>query len=775
MLFRDSISVLAILTCGILTTVSVAKSEPESLGVDQSAPSTIENVLLQSPVIGLLPDAHSKPELNPPTLRWPSGLGPGPYTITLNRDGDPPGHSLDFTAIRETFLRPARPLEPGTWHWHVTTVDGSRSVTASFTLDASLPRWEIPPWETLMDRLPKGRPRIYMRSEELPRLHSLIDGPYREFLRSETKKLQKKTIGQEIPELPERSKKWFGQIEKAYVNGPIRRLVPLSFLYNLTSDENLAREIRRRTLHYAQFTPDELAHPDRNDFANSWVAASLATAYDALYDQWTPEERKALAAAILERMRLGGREFQRGALHDQEQINSGAHAWQWVIRNLTIGALALYDEYPEAREFFEWSLKLHVALYPWWGGASGGSAEGASYFKGTGTVSALETAALFRSSVGLDFFRKPWYQNALWYLLYTQGLGQGVSQFGDNVGPEVMPEKGYRFAHVFAGRNEQPFFTSYWEALRDRYSGQYTTEDWMTLFLAPYHFAPPEPLEHLPKARVFRDIGLVTMRSDLPHPDRDILFEFRSSPYGSVDHNHADQNSFNINAYGSPLIIDSGYYDSYGSPHHTQWTTLTKAHNTILVDHTGMPRRSLESFGQITHFEIGDGLVRTSGSAAKGYKEAGVRKFDRHILWLEPDTYLIVDLLETGQPATFQWLLHTPTEAKVEGRVLTITNGKAQARVRFFAPENLQITQTDRFEVAPTTLTPAKAEFLKTPNQWHLTASTVEPADHQQFVTVIQVAPQGETSSLPEPTVIIKAGEAILTLPDGRRGTLSWK
>ncbi len=60
--------------------------------------------------------------------------------------------------------------------------------------------------------------------------------------------------------------------------------------------------------------------------------------------------------------------------------------------------------------------------------------------------------------------------------------------------------------------------------------------------------------------------------------------EFKCSPYGSHGHNHADQNTFNVSAFDEPLFIDTGYYHSYGDPHHNGWTRQTKAHNGVLVD-----------------------------------------------------------------------------------------------------------------------------------------------------------------------------------------------
>ena len=82
----------------------------------------------------------------------------------------------------------------------------------------------------------------------------------------------------------------------------------------------------------------------------------------------------------------------------------------------------------------------------------------------------------------------------------------------------------------------------------------------------------------LPKsaATVFNDIGWLVYRANLIEPEKDIRFTMKSSPYGTVSHSHADQNSFVIEAYGEPLAIPSGMYELYSSAHHHGWTRQTR-------------------------------------------------------------------------------------------------------------------------------------------------------------------------------------------------------
>ena len=86
-------------------------------------------------------------------------------------------------------------------------------------------------------------------------------------------------------------------------------------------------------------------------------------------------------------------------------------------------------------------------------------------------------------------------------------------------------------------------------------------------------------------SHAFSDIGWAIMTDSLTDTDR-VQLSFKSSPWGSNNHSHADQNSFIIQAYGENLAIKSGYYDSYHTEHDNNITRKTFAHNTITTDDT---------------------------------------------------------------------------------------------------------------------------------------------------------------------------------------------
>ena len=115
------------------------------------------------------------------------------------------------------------------------------------------------------------------------------------------------------------------------------------------------------------------------------------------------------------------------------------------------------------------------------------------------------------------------------------------------------------------------------------------------------------------------DIGWVAVHSALRDADNDVWVLFKSSRFGSFSHSHADQNTFQLYAYGRALAIDSGYYPSYGTPHDNLWTRQTQAHNGILVNGRGQPAHMWEASGQVESFERHGIITLIRGQAGGAY------------------------------------------------------------------------------------------------------------------------------------------------------------
>ena len=124
------------------------------------------------------------------------------------------------------------------------------------------------------------------------------------------------------------------------------------------------------------------------------------------------------------------------------------HFWQFTFRHFMQAALVIYDKYPLAKEYLEYSYELWTARAP----ASGFNRDGAwhngtNYFSAN-AVSLCYVPALFSYLTGTDFLQHPWYQNAGIAMTYSWMPGSRSAGFGD--GHEKNNGKPLRIRSAFA-------------------------------------------------------------------------------------------------------------------------------------------------------------------------------------------------------------------------------------------------------------------------------------------------------------------------------------
>jgi hypothetical protein len=289
------------------------------------------------------------------------------------------------------------------------------------------------------------------------------------------------------------------------------------------------------------------------------------------------------------------------------------------------------------------------------------------------------------------------------------------------------------------------------------------------------------------------------MHSALGDPENDVWALFKSSRFGSFSHSHADQNTFQLNAYGHALAIDSGYYPWYDSPHDNLWTRQTRAHNGILVNGRGQPPHTWAAGGQIESFEHNGLITVVRGEAASAYNleqqpdvarqwlkylkepippvEPKVRAFERTLAFIASRTRPILvmhDYLKTEAPATFDWLLHALRRMEVDGNVgaVTIRDGNARLAVKLICTERFGFSQQGGFPVKPEAAenTAYQGPATLFPDQWHLNAHTRKPASEVKFLAVM--VPYRETETEPQITAFQSGQTAGFRI--GRSQVTAW-
>jgi hypothetical protein len=173
----------------------------------------------------------------------------------------------------------------------------------------------------------------------------------------------------------------------------------------------------------------------------------------------------------------------------------------------------------------------------------------------------------------------------------------------------------------------------------------------------------------------------------------------------------------------------------------------TKAHNGILFDGTGQPIRSLQGFGRIIAFEQADEYMYCAGEAKWAYDEVEIDRYTRNVLALKPDIFLIYDQIETPEPHSHQYLLHSEVRMALDEAAQTadVVRDTARCRVTLLEPSGMALSQHHEFD-PPARRWREDRDFAM-PDQWHLTAEPAEAAESRRFLAVIEIGPADEQPS----------------------------
>ncbi len=705
------------------------------------------------------PFPESRLQINPPVFRWPARPAARAYRVEVARDGNFAGALAEV--VEETFYRPLQPFANGTWRWRYRVErpsPGPWSAPESFTITDRLPRWPLPEWKQMMNRVPAGHPRIYLKpgEREQVRRNARELGVEFERWKNRAQRLAEQpysleTYRKRVPATSDsRARKeliWAAKAAGVDLGHSVR---DLAWIWIATGDRWFLKTAKQRALMAAALDPEGFVSERNSDFGNSAIVHGLAMAYDLLHDEFSDSERQLIRHAIATRAKPI---FEKLAGASQNLMR--AHNWQNVFLDGLLGALAIYGEEPASAGWVELALKSFVAFYPWFGGNDGGSHEGVRYYHATEMLPSLNVRDVFFRVFGLKLEDgNPWFRANPYFLIYgfppgsvKARLGDTLTGFAEQEDEDDVPHPGGRAklaALRMAALYGNGHAAAYAAAIPETDLRGYPMPEALRWGLQ--QSVKPEPLASLPAGRVFWDIGAVFLHSDYPHPARNVRFVFRSSPYGGFGHAHADQNSFHVIAANEDLLIDSGYFTPAGDPHRQGWSVQTKAHNTILVDGEGQYYGDTRSHGRIRHFEQTPEWVYTVGSAESAYPKTALKRFDRHVVWLKGtavQSYVVVDdIAAAGGEHRFDWLLHAASRMQVDeaARRITVRGARSEAVVTFVAPDALRFEQDDRFDV------PAvfwrKGKNFPLPNQWHLKA-TPRPSAEQVFIAVIQVSAPG--------------------------------
>ncbi len=731
--------------------------------------ATLHQLLDRPPAereVGYRPRDGATVGVTPPSFSWVPAKG-FKYAVQWSQSKNFPDAET-VRGLELTIYTPDHALRPGRWYWRYGLDLGEKVVwgrTRSFVVPEGAPELplDIP---ALIKNLPAGHPRLWVRADELAawRERMKTDPGFQKILRQAEHLLtvDPSTIPEPRPyndeEKADKKKRvahWRemrGQATRAGHNA-----WTLGLAYMATGDSRFGEAGRRWLMHVCSWDPNGTTTLHYNDEAGMPLIYSIPRAYDWLYPVLSESDR----AKVREVYKVRGGEAYAILRHMPFHYNPYSSHPGRFINFLGEGAICFYGEIPEAAEWLDYILRCYVAVYPAWGDEDGGWAEGPNYWKWYIQRTFVWLFAA-RKALGIHIERRPFFRNTGYFKLYTNPPNSGMSPFGDACS-ESRPNATdktvmWHFGELF----NKPEFKWYAQQIHGDLQMPLNPT-----FCGPDRVPARAPVD-LPDARLFRGIGVVAMHSALEDPTSDIMVLFKSSPYGSYSHSHADQNSFYLQAGGEPLFIDSGWYPWYSSPHHHNWTRETKAHNCITFDGgEGQIKRSKSANGHIVAFATTDDFHYAAGDATAAYG-GKLKRFVRHVLFARPDCVFIFDDVAADEPHRWEWWLHAldPMQIDEARQVVRAAHGRAKAACAILWPSGLSFKTWCGFAPPPEN---------GRPDQCHCVATVAKPTREQNFVAAI-AAGLGD-APLPEASLDRAANYFAATLrrADGSRAVAAFR
>lgn len=696
-----------------------------------------------SPRQSILTDKVRESTANPPMFHWPPPDAACTQRLQYSMDS---GFADDTTMTVDTewnFLTPAEPLKPGDWYWRVWSsgelVEGWSDIERIEVLPEAH-RFTTPamPLESLASR---PRPRL------LP-VARLAEPNLTEARKTQLVKNAEKLYKQGVPEHPGVHVPgdprwptwidWYGKVAGGITGGTGRRLERIAGYAMLTGDAKVTEWAKELALEACRWDPEGGSAMRRGDIGAHHLLRGLNWCYDACHDSLSADEEQLLRDTIVQR----AEQFHK-RLNPFRGSEANNHAWLQAF-GLAESGIVLAGEHDRAAEWAELVRQLYLGRFLCCLGRQGENNEGISYW-GYGLGFIIGYADMMKGVCDIDLYRHPWLHQTARFPMYSAPPNAWAVSFADTGKPNhsVYGPAQTRWVRELALRTSDPY--ALW------YAGE----------REPIGDLVPKPPTDLTPSIHYEHIGWVIFNTSLVDGLQGSTVALHSGRY-FAGHQHPDQNSFVVQAYGEKLAIDGGYYDWYGSPHFKAYSMTTLAHNTLLVDGAGQAVCKQGADGCITRYFDSPDYGYTVGDASDPEIYDGkLSRFDRRVLFIKPELVVVHDLVAaTSETTRYDWMLHAvaPIETEDSSSSFHLSCQRAALRGRFLAPEDVSLTVTSGFPVEPVdgySTRPVPPE--KYVPEWHLYATPKQPAPQEEFLAAMQIQQLAEQ---PEPEAVIERVDA---------------
>lgn len=577
---------------------------------------------------------------------------------------------------------PKEPLKPGKYRWNLLCGEEERG-WQEFVISENAAVILRKDAETVFCAVPDVRPRHLFFKEDIPGILKKR--------KAETEVLKRNieaACARELPKpplfysfedgLPYRE--YFGEYRE-YCD---RDMVACALGYALLWDEGAGKKAKELLLTICSWNPDGpcAVNAPWNDEIGLSNARCIPAVYDMLYDILTDQQRYIAEKTIIayaeqceERLR---------AL-DFAENPGDSHAGR-LPAYLGEAALVLKGStYIKEEILIRWlsyALEIYGGIFPFYGTADGGWAEG-PFYASSYTKWYLPFFMAVERLADVRFLDRPFYQHLPQFLLHFAEKERENHPFGDGYwcGSEDPEWKGFFAQNPFRLYAER-FGPEEARIKAEQYAAPELFELHLLDVFLPEGRMPERGLTGEACAMaVFEGAGLASCQTNVADQAHGTGLLVRASRFGSISHQHADQGSFALIRNSKVLITPSGYFGRcWGTKHHRNWTKTTKAHNCILVNGRGQETDSFRAAGRFTdwkHEENKRFFLRLDLREAYPMLEFYERSFE-----LTEKELVIRDEIRSKEACEISWLLHMlDRPALQEDGTLVLEHGGERAVV----------------------------------------------------------------------------------------------
>lgn len=651
----------------------------------------------------------------PPTLCWLLEDGVDAYTVEVKNAA---GETVFTGSTTRNFLVPDVAFAPGEYTWNLYGNDAERGWQA-FSIALEAVTFIRPDARALFDAVPDVRPRHLFFREEIPEIVRTHEGALETLRRNITLAYE-----DGMPEPPRYHRdetalpyrEYFGR-HRDFCD---RDLVACALGHWLLDDQKAAAHARALLLTLCDWNSEGPCSLEGlwGDEVGLSHARCLPAVFDLCYDLLSEKERTFVARVV------SCYAFQCERLLNRINFcqNPGnSHAGR-LPAYLGEAAMVLKGTgvVPEETliRWLTFAIDVYGGIFPYFGGPDGAWAEG-MFYSSSYTKWFLPFFCAVERFSGVSFLKRPFYQRLIRYFQHFCPPGWEVHPFCDGYWckPDDPEWPGF-FAqnpyHIYAERFGAPLLKQ-WS--KDAQQPEIFKLHLLDIFLPEGEADKQSLAGGVTRAQAFPDAGYVSLHTDPAHPESELALVARSSRYGSISHQHADQGNFALMAGGTALITPSGYFGRmYGTKHHFEWTNQTRAHNTLLVDGEGQKTFSYEATGKVLYAEDQNGALRAAIDPSGAYEHitAWTRSFE-----LTNDALIVTDHVELDAPGEITYLLHALSKPEHTPQGMTLTRNGWTLDI---LPEKGGLSRgeiSDQFDVALNEGQPEQYHVTM-PQQYHM-------------------------------------------------------